>query len=134
MMSCFQSEDVCFLHGGAWGRYGCPTNGVLESVRKERARQFTQYGVNKWEDGTGPKTAWLLPLSSVSAEEAESVLRADYEEFEEEVGEITWVHLVREEIAEAFQENDPDRLEAELLQVAALAVAWVEDIRSRKDA
>ena len=33
-----------------------------------------------------------------------------------------------EEVAEAFEEHDPARLRSELVQVAAVAVAWVEKI------
>ena len=41
------------------------------------------------------------------------------------------MHLVREEVAEAFAESDPARLREELIQVAALAVSWVEKIDAR---
>ena len=41
------------------------------------------------------------------------------------------MHLLREEIAEVFVESDADRLREELIQVAALAVSWVEKIDAR---
>jgi hypothetical protein len=104
---------------------------VLETVREERRRQFDRYGTNAdTEDGTGPETCWLGPLNWMPAKQIEQVLRADYLDFEEEQP-VTWVHLVREEVAEAFAESDPERLEAELIQVAALCVSWVEKIRAR---
>ena len=41
-------------------------------------------------------------------------------------GEGSWAHILVEEIAEALAEHrDPHALRAELLQVAAVAVAWV---------
>jgi hypothetical protein len=41
------------------------------------------------------------------------------------------MHLLREELAEVFQETAPDRLEAELVQLGALCVSWVEKLRRR---
>lgn len=108
------------------------TREVLEAVLEERRRQFARYGSNAdLEDGTGPLTRWLMPLTNASALEVETMLRVDYEDYEEETGKPTWVHLIREEVAEAFKESDDARLEEELTQVAALAVSWIEKIRER---
>lgn len=105
---------------------------VLDRIREERGRQFARYGLNDdLADGTGPRTAWLAPLAWDPAVDVEQVFRADYEEFEDETGAPTWVHLVREEIAEAFQEDDDARLADELIQVAALCTSWVERITER---
>lgn len=94
----------------------------------ERAAQEARYGKENEliVDGTGPATRWLLPYTSDTAFVIQKELRRDYEEFEDETGKPTWVHLVREEVAEAFLETDPDRLAEELVQVAALCVSWVE--------
>lgn len=104
------------------------TRAILSLVFAERQRQEAQYGDANLDipDGSGPDTCWLEPYTRDSASEIQRELRADYEGFEEEVGSVTWVHLVREEVAEAFQENDPVRLAEELIQVAALCVSWVE--------
>lgn len=104
------------------------TRAVLEAVFEHRQVQEARYGeANKsLENGTGPETRWLLPFTNHSAQEIEVALRGDYEAYEEETGAPTWVHLVREEIAEAFQETDPAKLAEELIQVAALCVSWVE--------
>ena len=104
------------------------TRAVLDLVLKERRVQEARYGdvSEKFSDGSGPSTRWLLPYTSQPASAIEKSLRLDYEDFEEEAGLVTWVHLVREEVAEAFQESDPERLAAELIQVAALCVSWVE--------
>lgn len=107
---------------------------VLEEVFEERSRQVDRYGHNDdLADGSGPETRWLLPYTSDSAQAVESALRADYEGFEDETGKPTWVHLLREELAEVFAEDDSDRLQEELVQVAALAVSWVESLRGRED-
>ncbi len=109
------------------------TEAVLELVLAERRSQEARYGhVNDTlADGSGPETRWLAPFTGASAEQVQRELRMDYEEFEDETGSVTWVHLVREEIAEAFLETDPERLAEELVQVAALCVSWVELIKSR---
>lgn len=106
------------------------TIAVLEDVFKERTRQVAQYGHNETlESGTGPESRWLGPYTNDGAKEIEVTLRRDYEEFEEETGNPTWVHLVREELAEAFVETDPKLLAEELTQVAALCVSWIEKLR-----
>lgn len=104
------------------------TRAVLELVLEERRAQEERYGevCTKLMDGSGPRSKWLLPFTSESAYVVQQRLRRDYEEFEEEVGEPTWMHLVREEVAEAFQEDHPEGLSRELIQVAALCVSWVE--------
>jgi len=104
------------------------TRAVLDLVFAEREAQEARYGeTNKnLVSGTGPETRWLLPYTSDSAREIQLTLREDYEDWEDEAGLPTWAHLVREEVAEAFQEADPKRLKEELIQVAALCVSWVE--------
>ena len=108
------------------------TMAVLQEVIRERQRQTMKYGDNSdLEDGSGPGTCWLLPFTNACASTIEDKLRADYIDYEEDAGKPTWVHLIREEVAEAFQERDPKRLAAELIQVAALCVSWVEKIDAR---
>lgn len=103
------------------------TREILERVFQERQSQEARYGEQnaKCQSGTGPDTCWLLPFTGASATKIQHRLRYDYEEYEYDAP-VTWVHLVREEIAEAFQEDDPARLAEELIQVAALCVSWVE--------
>jgi hypothetical protein len=105
---------------------------VLGLVMREREHQVDRYGTNQdLKDGTGPDVLWLgnthAYLSALPAESIELVLRREYERHDQP----TWMHLVREEIAEAFKESDPERLEEELIQVAALCVSWVEKLRIR---
>lgn len=121
-------DDIRANERTALGR----TTPVLLDVAAERSRQVARYGHNDdLQDGTGPRTAWLLPVAAHPATEIEQIFRGDYEDYEEETGKPTWAHLVREEIAEAFQEADPERLREELIQVAALAVSWVETLDAR---
>ena len=108
------------------------TIAVLDEVFAERVRQVKRYGQNDdLDNGTGPEVRWALPASSNSATVLQEQFREQYEEYEEETGKPTWAHLVREEVAEAFQEDDPERLAEELTQVAALCVSWVETLRKK---
>lgn len=124
----------CATHGGTYSSQirRCQTWAVLDDIRAERARQFATYGTNEdLKDGTGEN--WLEPLSMQDAAHIEEVLRFDYEVYEETRGTVTWMHLVREEITEAFAEMDPTRLREEVLQVAALCVSWIEKIDAREE-
>lgn len=132
---CYRVPDDsrCRIHGGRMGVHaeGCQTVNVLSDVRAERARQFARYGTNEdLLDGTGPQVEWLGDVGG-SAVDIEGYLRKNYEAHETEFGKPTFRHLVAEEVAEAFQENNPKRLREELLQVAALAVSWIEKIDAR---
>lgn len=46
-------------------------------------------------------------------------------------GIITWADILMEEVCEALEEEDGDKRAAELIQVAAVCMQWVNDIRSR---
>ena len=122
----------CLGHGGIWTDMGCPTQAVLDDVAEERSRQYHEHGTNETlEDGTGATVPWLKPSSEIDAKLAEVRFRLDYENREERHGKPTWMHILREEIAEVFMESDPTRLREELIQVAAVAVSWVEKIDGR---
>lgn len=104
------------------------TISVLEKVFEERVRQVDLYGHNDdLEDGTGEDSRWLSPFTKFGGSEIESSLRDDYEMYEKEHGKPTYMHLVREEIAEAFElAGDDPSFVTEILQVAALCVSWAE--------
>lgn len=130
-------QVICGTHGNPWidniisGRGACSTLTVLHLVAQERQRQYDQYGTNETlPDGTGPQVRWAAPASGLVATDLEQDFRTSYEAADN-LGRLTWRHLVLEEIAEAFQETDPERLTEELIQVAALAVSWVEKITAR---
>lgn len=130
MDECFQKGERCGMHGSFWP---CTTKLVLQDVLLERGYQHQTWGDNRdLEGGTGPQCTWLLPIDSNPASIVEEAFREEYQEYEREHGKPTWVHLVREEIAEAFKENDQQFLQDELIQVAALCVSWVEKIRESR--
>lgn len=100
---------------------------VLYEVARERGRQDAKWGEQDHPDGTGPKVYWV-PISS----SAECVVEdARYTcQFKADRGEVTWRDIALEEVAEAFTATGTD-LRAELVQVAAVAVAWIESIDRR---
>lgn len=46
-------------------------------------------------------------------------------------GAGNWRDILDEEVCEAFAETDPARVREELVQVAAVCAAWIEDIDRR---
>lgn len=46
-------------------------------------------------------------------------------------GNLTWRLILAEEIAEAFAEEDPERLRYELVQSASVIQAWISDLDSK---
>jgi len=144
---------VCRVHGAAWSETGCLATSVADDVLAHRQWQFEQYGANRdVPDGTGKDVEWLAPVVSEAATRgfrrghdytATGILDLFREEWdydnsatEEEKAQfykdMTWVRMLREEVAEAFIEDDPEALEVELIQVAALAISWVEKLRERR--
>lgn len=53
-------------------------------------------------------------------------------DFRADAGKLGWSDILAEEVAEAFAEDDPVKLRAELIQVAAVALAWLESIDAKK--
>jgi hypothetical protein len=105
---------------------GVPTARALGDVRAERDRQearwSTQRGIHP--DGTGQG-----PADDRAAFVAQAIVEAAARRGQ---GHVTWRMILEEEVAEACAEVDPAKLRAELIQVAAVAVAWVEDLDHRR--
>lgn len=93
---------------------------VIGDVVDERRRQNTKWGVQHHSNGTG------YPGTAADARDAQARCDAAFRD-----GIGTWRHILTEEIAEAYAETDRAALRAELIQVAAVAVAWIEDLDSR---
>lgn len=98
----------------------CQVVAVLDDVRTERMRQIAKWGEQHREDGTGGGATGL------GAEQAKRVCQRA-----EANGGASWNQVLSEEYFEAIAETDPAKLRAELVQVAAVACAWIEDIDSR---
>ena len=96
------------------------TDRALLLIAEERRRQRARWGTNDWPDGTGSEE-WKRRAGELR-------VQCDAA-FDQRVG--TWRHILLEEVAEAMAEVDPDRLKAELVQVAAVACQWVESLERR---
>jgi hypothetical protein len=95
-------------------------NNVFNQVWRERARQTKLWGAQRLPDGTGEYWDFQNSLAKKVACNAAHVN-----------GTLTWRDILDEEVWEAFAETDPHKIEEELVQVIAVAVAWIEDMRSR---
>lgn len=100
---------------------------VLEEVSHERAAQDAKWGEQNHPNGTGDDRHLLcdvaLPTYGTLASRARTVTDAHARQ-----GNLTYADILMEEVGEGLAEGDPRRLRAELIQVAAVAVAWVEKI------
>jgi len=95
---------------------------VLVDVMEERRRQDARWGEQNHPDGTGG-----IGRREVARRHREACDEATC------FGRVTWRDILQEEVSEAFAEDDPAKLRKELIQVAAVAVAWVEAIDRRGD-
>jgi len=86
-------------------------------VLAERQRQKKLHGVQTLPDGTGDSASDAM--RSVAQMLCDQATRR---------GTLTWRDILREEVFEAFAETDRDKLREELIQVAAVAVQWIEAI------
>lgn len=94
---------------------------VLEQVRGERYAQHVKWGEQNHPDGTSMAYAG-------HAAAFRSLCDRRHND-----GTGTWLDILLEEVYEAATESDPQALRTELVQVAAVAVAWVEAIDRRAD-
>jgi NTP pyrophosphatase (non-canonical NTP hydrolase) len=94
---------------------------VLDDVGDEREAQHDKFGEQNPPDGTDNGT-----LSTRRADQARAQCQAAFAK-----GEGTWTHILVEEVYEALAEVDSTELRKELVQVAAVAVAWVEALDRR---
>lgn len=107
---------------------------VLTEVQTERASQDVKWGEQNHPDGTGP---YLSVFNRVSVPSHGNLNRMICQEATTECntmhaqGRGTWQHILTEEWAEAIACDNPTELRVELIQVAAVAVAWVEAIDRR---
>lgn len=120
------------------GYLTCDHSRVLTEVADERIRQTAKHGdQSHLPDGTGPS----LILRDLP--QYQSAARADHlaiwakarckEASQNEGGDgsITFEQILTEEWSEAIAESNPAKLRAELIQIAAVAVQWVEAIDRR---
>lgn len=80
-------------------------------------RQESRWGRQSWPDGTG----------GIVYERIAEQAKRDTDEAAQS-GRITYAHILEEEVFEALAEGDKSKLKAELVQVAAVALAWIEKL------
>lgn len=103
---------------------------LFRDICNERVRQ-----IEKWGDTSHPSTPWDVAgiepnMVLVEKQIAEQFERAAKEDCAAnfKAGRGTWWHLAHEELAEALAARDEKHRRAELVQLAAVVVAWIEDI------
>jgi hypothetical protein len=107
---------------------------VLEEISHERGRQINKHGdQSHLPDGTGDDRHLVRLTELPTYGTLSYVARATTDEHAQRggTGTVTYADILVEEVFEALSESDPSRLRAELVQVAAVAVQWVETIDKR---
>jgi hypothetical protein len=108
---------------------------MLADVNAERNAQIAKWGPQHHPDGTSPDAMLLrrtdINLDLRTGKELADIMRARCD-LRAKQGEGTWLDILLEETFEALAEVDPAALRKELVQVAAVAGAWIEDIDSRR--
>lgn len=94
---------------------------VTNEVLRERQRQHYRWGQQDHPDGTGggARATWEK-IAKLSCDR------------NARKGTLTYAHILDEECSESLAETDPAKLRGELIQVAAVAVAWIESIDRRR--
>ncbi len=96
---------------------------ALAAVSVERERQDAKFGaLRDHADGTDLD---YIQLADEARDRCERAFRE---------GRGTWRHILEEEVFEALGETAPDLLAKELVQVAAVCVAWLEALDARRTA
>lgn len=104
-----------------WGDLGF--NGLTDDVWAERRRQLKKRGVQERASGH----------SAAVFGEHEAIARRAYEEALA-AGKLTWLHILNEEVMEAFAADTVEHCREELVQVMAVAASWILDLDRRGDA
>lgn len=106
------------------------TTAVLYQVAAERGRQDQKWGEQNHPDGTG-KRIWPA-LFRLPMDESAGIAKAQVD-LDASRGRSTYAGILLEEVFEVMAESDPQALREELVQVAAVAVQWVEAIDRREE-
>lgn len=103
------------------------TGSMCRELKAERARQDVRWGEQNHPDMTGqPSLEWFTAQAERSRDRAEHHART---------GTLAWDHILQEEWDEAREQaayGNTHNLRTELVQVMAVAAAWVEAIDRRE--
>ena len=110
------AEDIALSGTLYW-----ETSGIADQVWDERTRQLIKRGMQTRPNGVSAEVWKPLELEA----------KAEYEATGEGE-ELTWVHILKEEVYEAFAEEDTEKLKVELVQVMAVAASWLQDLELKQ--
>ncbi|WP_200846949.1 hypothetical protein [Arthrobacter sp. 18067] len=99
---------------------------IVREIADERVRQHAKWGEQNHPNGTGP-TVYQSAASSLTNGHLRDIAKRQTDRHAA-AGVVTFADILIEEVAEALAEDDPAKLRAELIQVAAVAAQWVEKI------
>lgn len=102
---------------------------VLADIAAERARQDVKWGPQSYPDGTDPDAHWVW-WTGDAVQQANQARQACERAHRD--GHLTWRGIAREEWAEALAcQPETAELREELIQNAAVLVAWIQDLDRR---
>lgn len=127
--------------------YGGATNVVLADVLRERLRQDEKWGADRDMPSVRPVWSGAVDWAHLSPEERRRCAQSAHNihgpdlyrhwiSIQEKQGSLSWCDILQEELSESVEaaaDGDLDHLYAELVQVAAVAVAWAENVRRKKE-
>lgn len=90
---------------------------IAAEVLNENRRQEILWGEQNHPNGTGERS------DEIKANNAKQWCEAARRK-----GMLTWKYILYEEVMEAFAESSPSELRKELVQVAAVALSWIDNI------
>lgn len=97
-----------------------PLARVLLDVEDECGQQVQQWGEQSHPDGTASR--WSREAADKQRERTQ---------YAAQNGELTWKHILLEEVYEALAEGAEAGLREELVQVAAVCASWIKDLDTR---
>lgn len=98
---------------------------IMGQIEDERRRQDAKWGEQHWPDGTGPDLKVHSVPGHLTHHAAMQNAKLTVELGMGSEG-TTWSNILKEEIFEALCETEWTALRNELVQSAAVIVAWVE--------
>lgn len=101
---------------------------VINDIIKERTRQDERWGIQHHSDESSDYFAWQSFPKTSDGMRWLNDKRVD-------TCQLAWDGILYEELVEAFEELGISQvnLRKELIEVAAVCVAWVQDIDSRNE-
>lgn len=105
---------------------------IAAEIDAERARQDERFGEQNHPDLTGAPEAQCdaREMFDEWAQKYRDINAGDFDPRDPD-RRLDWTGILLEEVYEALTEADPERIRAELVQVAAVACAWIDAIDRR---